>query len=148
MASPQKYPNGQTPSEGTARAVGAISDGILHAAGRVDPASERRSPVTHEKQSAVGAGGKDFGLTPRERQVIVFVVAGYTKKAVAQKLGVSTQAIKHHIANIFDKLAVSNRLQLLLFALHHRLIDDVQGFPQSHRTPHKVKRPCVRSRPP
>jgi len=104
--------------------------------------------VTHEKQSAVGAGGKDFGLTPREKQVVVFVVAGYTKKDIAQKLGVSTQTIKDDVAKIFDKLAVSNRLQLLLFALHHRLIDDVQTFPQSHRTPHKVKRPCVRSRPP
>jgi DNA-binding NarL/FixJ family response regulator len=126
MASPQKYSNGQTPSEGTARVVGALSDGILHAAGRVGPASERRSLVTHEKQSAVGAGGKDFGLTPREKQVVVLVVAGYTKKDIAQKLDVSTQTIKYHVANIFDKLAVSDRLQLLLFTLHHRLIDDVQ----------------------
>ena len=85
--------------------------------------------MTHEKQTAVGAGGKDFGLTRREKQVIVFVVAGYTKKDIAQKLGVSTQTIKQDVANIFDKLAVSNRLQLLLFALHHQLIDDVGRIP-------------------
>jgi DNA-binding NarL/FixJ family response regulator len=89
----------------------------------VGPAGERGSPVTRAKQSAVGEGGKDFGLTPREKQVIVFVVAGYWKKDIAQKLGVSTQTIKRDVANIFNKLGVSNRLELLFFALHHRLID-------------------------
>jgi hypothetical protein len=34
MATPQKYSNGQTPSEGTARAGGVLSDSILQAAGR------------------------------------------------------------------------------------------------------------------
>lgn len=113
----------------------------------VRPASGRRSLVTPEKQSAAGASGRDFGLTPREKQVVAYIVAGYTKKDIAQKLDVSTQAIKHHMASIFDKLGVSNRLQLLFFALHHRLIDDVQTIPHAHRTPRKVKRPCVRSRP-
>jgi DNA-binding NarL/FixJ family response regulator len=50
------------------------------------------------------------------------VIAGYSKKEIAQKLGVSTQAIKHDVANLFDKLGGSNRLELVLFALHHRLI--------------------------
>jgi DNA-binding NarL/FixJ family response regulator len=113
----------------------------------VGPASDRGSPVTHEKQSAVGAGGKDFGLTPREKQVVAFVVAGYTKKDIAQKLGVSTQTIKQHVAKIFDKLAVSNRLQLLLLALHHGLIGCSQTSSQSHRTPRKLNRPCVSSKP-
>ena len=79
--------------------------------------------MTHEKQSDLGEGGKDFGLTRRETQVIVFVIAGYSKKEIAQRFGVSTQAVKRDVANIFDKLAVSNRLELVLFALHHRLLD-------------------------
>jgi DNA-binding NarL/FixJ family response regulator len=88
--------------------------------------------VTHERQSVVGAGAKDFGLTSREKRVMAFVVAGHTKKDIAQNLGVSTQTIKRDVASIFDKLAVTNRLQLLLFALHHRLIDDARTFPPSH----------------
>jgi DNA-binding NarL/FixJ family response regulator len=140
MGGPPKYSDGQIPFEGTAHGVGVLSDSILHAAGRRE-SSERRSSVRHEKQSAIGAGGKSFGLTPREKQVMVFVVAGYTKKDIAQRLGVSMQTIKHDIADIFDRLAVSNRLQLLLFVLHHRLIDDVQPFPPSHRTPQKPRRP-------
>jgi DNA-binding NarL/FixJ family response regulator len=79
--------------------------------------------MSPEKQSTAGEGGEDFGLTRREKQVIVFVIAGYSKKDIAQKLGVSTQTIKDDVANIFDKLGVSNRLELILFVIHHRLID-------------------------
>ena len=89
----------------------------------VSPEGEQVGIMSPEKQSAVGEVGKDFGLTRREKQVIVFVVAGYSKKDAAQELGVSTQTIKHDVAHIFDKLAVSNRMELVLFALHHRLID-------------------------
>jgi DNA-binding NarL/FixJ family response regulator len=102
--------------------MAVLSASIFHAAGRRGAASDRGSPVTRETQSDLGEGGKDFGLTRREKQVIVFVIAGHSKKEIAQKLGVSTQAIKHDVANIFDKLAVSNRLELVLFAHHHRLI--------------------------
>ena len=79
--------------------------------------------MSPEKQSAGGEGGEDFGLTRREKQVIVFVIAGHSKKDIAQELGVSTQTIKHDVANILDKLAVSNRMELVLFTLHHRLIE-------------------------
>ena len=67
-------------------------------------------------------GEQDFGLTRRERQVIALVVAGYTNKDLAQKCGISEQTVKHHLTNIFDKLGVSNRLELVLFAIDHQLI--------------------------
>lgn len=77
--------------------------------------------MSPEKQAAVGGGGKDFCLTPREKQVIVLVVAGYTNKDIAREFGVSEQTIKHHVANIFDKLGVLNRLELMLFALEQHI---------------------------
>jgi DNA-binding NarL/FixJ family response regulator len=67
---------------------------------------------------------RDFGLTSREMQVIALIVAGYTNKDLARKLGISAHTAKHHLTNIFDKLGVSNRLELVLFALHHRLINE------------------------
>jgi len=73
------------------------------------------------KEKAPGEQG--FGLTQRERQVIALVVSGYTNKDLAQKCGISEQTVKHHLTNIFDKLGVSNRLELVLFAIDHRLID-------------------------
>ena len=99
--------------------------------------------MSTEKQVAVGAGGKEFCLSRREKQVIVLVVAGYTDKNIAHELGVGEQTIKHHVASISGKLGVSNRLELVLFALHHRLIDCVQAVPEYHRTPHELDYPYV-----
>ena len=68
-----------------------------------------------------GADRKSFGLTPRELQVIATIVAGYTNKDIAQKFSISEQTVKHHLTNVFDKLGVSNRLELVLFAVEHQL---------------------------
>lgn len=65
-----------------------------------------------------------FGLTPRERDVLRLVVEGDSNKGIATRLGVGEYTVKHHLTNIFDKTGVSNRLELALFALHHRLIRD------------------------
>ncbi|HUY14273.1 MAG TPA: response regulator transcription factor [Terriglobia bacterium] len=74
-------------------------------------------------------GGKNprenFGLSSRELEVVTAIVAGYSNKEIAQKLSLSEQTVKHHITNIFDKLGVSNRMELTLFAISHHLIDDV-----------------------
>jgi two-component system nitrate/nitrite response regulator NarL len=65
-----------------------------------------------------------FRLTKRELQIVAAVVAGYTNKDMAQKFSLSEDTVKHHLSHIFDKLGVSNRLELALFAIHHRLIDE------------------------
>jgi len=77
--------------------------------------------MTHS-QRASGARG-DFGLTVREKQVMALVVGGYTNIDLARELGISEHTVKHHVTNIFDKLGVSNRLELVLFATNHRLIN-------------------------
>lgn len=66
---------------------------------------------------------KNFGLTPREMEVVTSIVGGYSNKEIAHKLTLSEQTVKHHITNIFDKLGVSNRMELTLFAVSHHLID-------------------------
>jgi len=66
---------------------------------------------------------KDFGLTPREREVVALVVAGYSNPEMAQRFSISQQTVKHHVSKVFDKLGVSNRLELALFAVNHRLTD-------------------------
>jgi len=63
----------------------------------------------------------DYGLTPRELEIVTLVVAGYSNPDIAQRCSISEQTVKHHISNIFDKLGVSNRLELALFAVNHRL---------------------------
>lgn len=70
-----------------------------------------------------GTRTKNFGLTARELEIIVMVVAGYSNPDIAQRCSISQQTVKHHISNIFDKLGVSNRLELALFAVNHQLTD-------------------------
>jgi len=65
-----------------------------------------------------------FGLTQRELEIVTLVVAGYTNPDIAQRFSISLQTVKHHISNIFDKTGVSNRLELALFAVNHRLTED------------------------
>ena len=68
---------------------------------------------------------KTSGLTRREFDVISTIVAGYTNKDIAAKFGISEDTVKHHLTNIFDKVGVSTRLELALFAVNHKLIDEV-----------------------
>jgi two-component system, NarL family, nitrate/nitrite response regulator NarL len=70
---------------------------------------------------------KSFGLTPRELQTIATVVAGYPNKEIAQQFSISEDTVKHHLSSIFDKLGVSNRLELALFAINHRLVADASA---------------------
>jgi two-component system nitrate/nitrite response regulator NarL len=62
-----------------------------------------------------------FGLTERERQVIATILSGYTNKEIAKEFSISEETVKRHLSNVFDKLGVSNRLELALFAIHHKL---------------------------
>jgi DNA-binding NarL/FixJ family response regulator len=63
-------------------------------------------------------------LTRRELQVVSAVLQGATNKDMARQLGLSEQTVKNHLSSIFDKLGVSNRLELALFAVNHRLVCD------------------------
>jgi two-component system, NarL family, nitrate/nitrite response regulator NarL len=70
-----------------------------------------------------------FGVTPRELEITSAVVAGFSTKEIAKRYNLSEDTVKHHLTNIFDKVGASNRLELALFAVHHRLLDDEPGDP-------------------
>ena len=63
-----------------------------------------------------------FGLTARELDVVSAIVSGFTNREIAGKFSISEQTVKHHLRNIFDKVGVSNRLELALFAINHQLV--------------------------
>ena len=65
---------------------------------------------------------RNYGLTPREMEVLHVVVSGYSNKEIAGQLSISEQTVKHHMTSIFNKLGVYNRLELTLFVFHHGLI--------------------------
>jgi two-component system, NarL family, nitrate/nitrite response regulator NarL len=68
-----------------------------------------------------GRAARPFNLTSRERDIVQAIVAGQTNKDIADRLGISTQTVKHHLTSIFDKTGVSTRLELAMFALRHNL---------------------------
>lgn len=55
-------------------------------------------------------------LTPRERDVLVEVIAGRSNKAIGQRLGVAEQTVKLHRARVMEKLEVPSVAELVRFA--------------------------------
>jgi two-component system nitrate/nitrite response regulator NarL len=62
-----------------------------------------------------------YRLTPRELEIVAAVVAGFANKEIAQYFKISEDTVKHHLSNIFDKIGVSSRLELALFAVNQSL---------------------------
>lgn len=56
-------------------------------------------------------------LTPREAQVVELVSLGLPNKQVAERLSIAENTVRHHLTSIFDKLAVTNRVQLMRYTL-------------------------------
>ncbi len=97
-------------------------------AGKYWVGRESVSDLVAKLRELMPRGGEEpssrrYGLTPREMEVISAIVAGYTNKDIAQKFAISEQTVKHHLTNIFDKVGVSNRLELALFAVNHHLAE-------------------------
>ena len=57
-------------------------------------------------------------LSQREREIVGLVAQGYKNREMAEKMFISEQTVKNHLHNIFDKLGVSDRLELALYAIH------------------------------
>jgi len=73
---------------------------------------------------AEAAPERKYGLTPRELEVISAVVSGRSNRDIANSFTISEQTVKHHLTSIFNKLGVSSRLELALFALKNQIVDD------------------------
>ena len=61
-------------------------------------------------------------LTPKELRIVALVVQGYKNKDIATELGTTEQVIKNYLRNVYDKIGVSDRLELALFTIHHRIL--------------------------
>jgi DNA-binding NarL/FixJ family response regulator len=66
----------------------------------------------------VTAKGTDL-LTPREEQVVALVADGMSNREVAVELGLREHTIKTYLFRIFEKLGISSRVELVLYAMNH-----------------------------
>jgi DNA-binding NarL/FixJ family response regulator len=62
-------------------------------------------------------------LSPKEIQIISGVTQGLRNKDIAQEVGTTEQVVKNYLRKVYDKLGVSDRLELALYCMHHRLLE-------------------------
>jgi DNA-binding NarL/FixJ family response regulator len=81
------------------------------------------------EESGLGTDGSDVvgarvrdRLTPKELRIVALIVQGYKNKEIAAQLGTTEQVIKNYLRNVYDKIGVSDRLELALFTIHHRML--------------------------
>ena len=65
----------------------------------------------------------DFGLTPREREILKLLVDGLNNAEIAAALTISLSTAKFHVSSIFSKLGVTNRVEATTVALEHKLVE-------------------------
>ena len=61
-------------------------------------------------------------LTPKELQIVALVSEGAKNREIAVRLGTKEQVVKNYLRSIYDKVGVSDRLELALYTVHHRTL--------------------------
>ena len=64
-------------------------------------------------------------LSTKELQIITGVTQGLRNKDIAQEVGTTEQVVKNYLRKVYDKLGVSDRLELALYCMHHRLLENL-----------------------
>ena len=77
--------------------------------------------IDSEPEDLVGARVRDR-LTPKEMKIVALIVQGCKNREIGQRLGTTEQVIKNYLRSIYDKTGVSDRLELALFTIHHRML--------------------------
>jgi DNA-binding NarL/FixJ family response regulator len=77
----------------------------------------RRREENHDARRAVES------LTPREREVLESLAEGLSDKQISERLNVGIGTVRNHVVNIFNKIGVHSRLQALLFAVRHGIVE-------------------------
>ena len=90
--------------------VGAVLSEMAVGATDNDPAAE-----------AIGT------LTEREREIVAMLCLGLKNKEIGRRLDIKGSTVSHHLTNIFLKLGVSDRLELVTFAFNHKLVTPTQS---------------------
>lgn len=78
-------------------------------------------PGTLLEEDPVGARVRDR-LTPKEMKIVALIIQGCKNKEIALRLVTTEQVVKNYLRSIYDKTGVSDRLELALFTIHHRML--------------------------
>ena len=73
------------------------------------------------EEDMVGSRVRDR-MTPKEMRIVALIVQGCKNREIAMRLKTTEQVIKNYLRSIYDKTGVSDRLELALFTIHHRVL--------------------------
>lgn len=90
-----------------------------------DQAREMVEELDALREAAVREPGGE-SLTPREKDVLRLLSEGLSARQMARRLELSERTINTHVANVYRKLAVSNRVQAVRQAIRMGLVDEAQ----------------------
>ena len=79
------------------------------------------------EEDMVGTRVRDR-LTPKEMRIVALIVQGCKNREIAIRLKTTEQVIKNYLRSIYDKTGVSDRLELALFTLHHRVLAEAAAI--------------------
>lgn len=102
------------PADALLEAIRAVAAGELWFDPRVLPAPGQ--PGAAPEPSALSK------LTAREREIVSLIGEGLRNEEAARRLGITEKTVRNHLTVVFDKLGVSGRLELLVFAYEHGLV--------------------------
>lgn len=86
-----------------------LAFGLKHFIG---PLHARKDQKKHAEISGVNFG-ETFGLTARETEIVCLIVEGNSNNNIAEKLFISPKTVESHLYNIFRKMNVSSRVQVV-----------------------------------
>lgn len=112
----------QTPPELIVKSIRKVHEGEIWLDSHTTAAVMRQFAAPEDGgAAAVSRSRSRVPLSAREREIVALVAQGYRNREMAEKLFISEQTVKNHLHNIFDKLGVSDRLELALYAIHKGL---------------------------
>lgn len=99
--------------------IAAAIDDVLHGG---SPMNSRIARRVLELFSRLVPPQKDYGLSPREKEILQFMVEGHIKKEIAARMNLSVHTVNTHMRNIYEKLQVNTVNGAVAKALKERLI--------------------------
>jgi DNA-binding NarL/FixJ family response regulator len=108
----------QTATELLYKSIRKVYGGEIWLDSHTTAAVMRQFAAPSRMGGAERKGRERSPLSQREREIVALVAQGFKNKEIAEKIFISEQTVKNHLHNIFDKLGVSDRLELALYAIH------------------------------
>jgi DNA-binding NarL/FixJ family response regulator len=106
------------PSQHVIDAIRAVANGqsVIH------PAMTKKFLGFHQPKAEPVEEKTESVLTVREKEVLLCLVKGMNNKEIAQSLYISDKTVKIHVSNIFKKLGVKSRSQVVIYAVQNQLV--------------------------